>query len=323
VTVLDPRLLAPRERGTELVRADELADGLWSLRLPLPYPRTRSVNAYLLDGHTLLDCGSAVGTGWEALEEALRRAGTTPRAIRTLVLSHLHADHTSLAGELVARTGCEIVRLEGPDTNIDRLREPSIDKHERHRLARENGIPDEDIEALLEIPLADDGLQPRPPADAYVRAGDRIAGWQVIPAPGHSPNQMALWDGTRVIGADIAYPDVFPYLEWGHTPDPLAEYLATLDRIEALEPSVYLPGHGAPDDAPAARFASARDAIARMIRTVEDALHGPATAYEITCRLTGDDPDPEPRQTWMARVLCVLEHLPLRTEGDGVRRFAR
>ena len=120
VATLDPRLLAPRERGLELVRADDLG-GLWSLRLPLAYPRTRSVNVFLLDRHTLLDCGSAVGLG---LDGARARAADWPARgcedIRTLVLSHLHADHASLAGEFVERTGCELLRFEGPDTNIDR-----------------------------------------------------------------------------------------------------------------------------------------------------------------------------------------------------------
>ena len=302
MATLDPRLLAPRERGLELVRADDLG-GLWSLRLPLAYPRTRSVNVFLLDRHTLLDCGSAVGAGIAALERALELAGARLQDIRTLVLSHLHADHASLAGAFVERTGCELLRFEGPDTNIDRLREPTIDRAERAALARVHGIPERDLEVMIDFPLADDGLQPRPPADALLRPGDTIAGWQVIPATGHSPNQVALWDGTRVIGADAAYPGLVPYLEWGHTPDPIAEYEATLDRLEELSPALYLSGHGPPDDDPPGRFASARAAVAEMQRAV--AAAGDGNAWEITCRLTGDDPDPEPRQTWMSRVLCV------------------
>ena len=284
------------------MRADDLG-GLWSLRLPLAYPRTRSVNVFLLDRHTLLDCGSAVGAGMPALERALELAGARLRDIRTLVLSHLHADHASLAGAFVERTGCELLRFEGPDTNIDRLREPTIDRATRAALALRHGVPERDLEVMIDFPLADDGLQPRPPADALLRPGDTIAGWQVIPATGHSPNQMALWDGTRVIGADAAYPDLVPYLEWGHTPDPIAEYEATLDRLEALAPALYLSGHGPPDDDPRGRFASARAAVAEMARAV--AAAGEGNAWEITCRLTGDDPDPEPRQTWMSRVLCV------------------
>jgi len=302
VATLDPRLLAPRERGLELVRADDLG-GLWSLRLPLAYPRTRSVNVFLLDRHTLVDCGSAVGLGLDGLEHALRMAGGRLEDIRMLVLSHLHADHASLAGELVERTGCELLRFEGPDTNIDRLREPTIALAERARLARRHGVPEEALEVMIDTPLADDGLQPRPPADALLRAGDTVAGWEVVDATGHSPNQLALWDGTRVLGADAAYAGMAPYLEWGHTPDPIAEYLATLDRLEALRPARFIPSHGAPDDEPGERLADAREAVAAMVRRVEAA--GEGSAWEITRRLTGDSPDPEPWQTWISRVLCV------------------
>jgi glyoxylase-like metal-dependent hydrolase (beta-lactamase superfamily II) len=302
VATLDPRLLAPRERGAELVRADDLG-GLWSLRLPLAYPRTRSVNVFLLDRHTLLDCGSAVGLGLAGLEGALRMAGARLEDIRTLVLSHLHADHASLAGELVARTGCELLRFDGPDTNIDRLREPTHPRAERAALARAHGMPEEALEAMIDTPLAEDGLQPRPPADALLRSGDTVAGWEVVEATGHSPNQLALWDGTRVLGADAAYGGFAPYLEWGHSPDPLAEYLATLDRLEALGATRFLPSHGPPDDDPPARYVAAREAVHEMVRRVEEA--GEGTAWELTRLLTNDSPDPEPWQTWISRVLCV------------------
>ena len=302
MATLDPRLLAPRARGLEVIRADDLG-GLWSLRLPLAYPRTRSVNVFLLDRHTLLDCGSAVGLGLDGLEHALRMAGGRLEDIRTLVLSHLHADHASLAGELVERTGCELLRFEGPDTNIDFLREPTIDRAERARVARRHGVPEEALEVMIDTPLADDGLQPRPPADAFLRAGDTVAGWEVVDATGHSPNQLALWDGTRVLGADAAYAGMAPYLEWGHTPDPIAEYLATLERLEALGARRFLASHGAPDDDPPARYAAAREAVAEMVRRVE--AGGEGSAWELTRRLTGDTADPEPRQTWISRVLCV------------------
>jgi glyoxylase-like metal-dependent hydrolase (beta-lactamase superfamily II) len=303
VVALDPRLLAPQQRGIELVRAHDLGDGLWSLRLPLAYPRTRSVNVFRLDRHTLLDCGSAVGLGLDGLERALQLSGGGLVDIQTLVLSHLHADHSSLAGELVARTGCALLRFDGPDTNIDALREPTTPRVERVQLALRHGIPEDELEPMIDVPLADDGLQPRPPADRLLRPGDTVAGWQVVEATGHSPNQLALWDGSRLLGADAAYAGMPPYLEWGHTPDPIAEYEATLDRLQALAPARFIPSHGPPDDDPATRFAGARAALDEMVRRVEAV--GEGTAWEIATRLTGDDPDPEPRQSWISRVLCV------------------
>jgi glyoxylase-like metal-dependent hydrolase (beta-lactamase superfamily II) len=330
---LDRRLIAPRPRRAELARADAVTDGLWCLRLPLPYPSTRSVNCYLLacdDGWTLVDCGSAVGAGWAALERALALAGVDQRAITTLLLTHLHADHASLAPDVVRRLGCELVRLAGPATSVDRLGEPGIPLPERRRAARAEGVSERDLEAIVDAPLAGDVVDPPLQTDRLLAAGDAIGGWTVVPAPGHSPNQLALFDSRRglLISADVAFADIPPYLEWGHTPDPVAEYLATLARVEALPAELVLPGHGRPDRRPRERFAAARAALHEVVTTVQSALDEvPRSAYEVTCGIVGHDPDPDVRQAWLARVLCVLEHLAgrgrVRETNEGVRRWSR
>jgi glyoxylase-like metal-dependent hydrolase (beta-lactamase superfamily II) len=333
---LDRRLIAPLPRAAGLTRAEEVADALWCLRVPLPYQRTRSVNCFLLasrGGWTLVDCGSGVGAGWGALERALALAGVEPRAVTTLVLTHLHADHASLAGEAVRRLGCELIRLAGPDVCTDRLREPTVALDARLRAARAEGVTPRDVEQIVDASLAGDGRQPRPAADRLLAPGDVLHDrWAVIPAPGHSPAQMALFDARRrvLISADLAYPDIRPYLEWGHTADPVVEYIGTLNRTEALAPALALPGHGRPDRRPGDRFASARAALRDLVERVEGALGpAPSSAYDVTCRITGDDPDPDLRASWLSCALCVLEHLAARDRvtvepgADGVRRFTR
>jgi glyoxylase-like metal-dependent hydrolase (beta-lactamase superfamily II) len=303
VVALDAALCDPVPCDPADARAKLVGDGLWCLRLPLPYPGTSSVNAYLR-GTTLFDCGSAAGAGWAALERALSLAGA--RRIDRLVLTHLHPDHAGLAGEVVARTGCELVRFRGPDTGNDALREVTLSAEARRRTARRVGVPADQLDLLLETPMGDDGRTPRPPADRLLQPGDEIDGWRVVEATGHSPNQMALCDGRTVIAADTAYPEVMPFLEWGHSLDPWAEYAASLDRVEALGAELLLPGHGRPDSAPAARFESARDVQRRFLTAVR---HERGTPYEITLALCGDDPDPNRRQSTLAVVLCALDHL--------------
>jgi glyoxylase-like metal-dependent hydrolase (beta-lactamase superfamily II) len=336
---LDRRLVAARSRGPDEARAYRIDAGFWSLRVPLPYPRTRAVNCYLLDGTdgcTLVDCGSAVGAGWSCLARALELAGVDPRAVTALVLTHLHPDHASLAAEVVQRLGCALLRHAGPDTADDRLREPVLALEARRRAARAEGVPARDLDGIVDTPLAGDGVQGRPPADRILVAGDvlqtRAGTWEVLPAPGHSPQQMALVDrrGRRLISADMAYARIRPFLEWGHTPDPVSEYLRTIDRAERCSPTLVLPGHGRPDPAPRERFASARAALAALIERVDRALgDAPSSGYDVTCRITGRDPDPDLRQSWLSCALCALEHLQARgrltaeVADDGVRRFAR
>jgi glyoxylase-like metal-dependent hydrolase (beta-lactamase superfamily II) len=310
VVPLDAALCYPVPCDPADARATLVAEWLWCLRLPLPYPGTRSVNAFLQrrrDGWTLFDCGSAAGAGWAALERALGLAGARRRDIDRLVLTHLHPDHAGLAGEVVARTGCELLRFRGPDTANDALREVTLSTEARRHTARRVGVPADQLDLMLETPMGGDGRTPRPPADRLLEPGDEIDGWRVVEATGHSPNQMALLDGRTVIAADTAYSEVMPFLEWGYTPDPWAEYAASLDRVEALGAQLLLPGHGRPDTDPAERFASARDVQRRFLAAVRAAR--PGSAYEITLRLCGDDPDPNRRQSTLAVVLCALDHL--------------
>jgi glyoxylase-like metal-dependent hydrolase (beta-lactamase superfamily II) len=280
-----------------------VANDLTCLRLPIAYPGTPSVNCYLA-GRTLIDCGSAAGAGWPALERALGHAGVRPHEIERLVLTHLHPDHAGLAAELAARSGCEVVRLAGPGTSNDALRERTLSYEARRRRARRAGVPAAEVDLMLEAHVAGDNRPPQVEADRLVEPGDELDGWRVIDATGHSANQLALFDGETIIAADAAYPEIMPFIEWGHTPDPWGEYLATLDRIEALAPRLYLPGHGRPDPAPAARLASARAVLERFLAE----LPGGDTPYEITLKIAGGDADPNRRQATLAVVLSALQH---------------
>jgi glyoxylase-like metal-dependent hydrolase (beta-lactamase superfamily II) len=334
---LVPALVAPLPRAPEDARADRLDEGVWCLRLPLPYRYTRSVNCFLLadaDGWTLLDCGSAVGHGWEALLHGLAAAGVEPQAISKLVLTHLHPDHASLAGRVADELGCPVWRFTGPESSYDALREQHRPLGERRAAARAEGVPAPDLDAIVDTPLAGDGVQPRPGWDRILEPDDvLVAGggeWRAIPALGHSAQQMMLHDARRrwLIAADAAYPEIRPFLEWGHTPEPYAEYVAGLDAIEELAPRLLLPSHGRPDDRPAARVASARAALAgTRARIQAHVVAEPRSAYDVTCRVAGDIADPDVRGSWLSVCLAVLEDLVRGGEAvcergaDGVRRF--
>jgi glyoxylase-like metal-dependent hydrolase (beta-lactamase superfamily II) len=313
---LDHALVAPIPCRPEDARAFPL-DDVWCLRLPLPYQRTGFVNAYLLPGDdgagwTLVDCGSAIGPGWESLLRALALAEVEPTAIDTLVLTHLHPDHASLAGTVVERLGCRLLRLDAPESGLDVLRDPRLDLDGRRRAALAQGVPPAILDDIVDLPLADDGRQPRPIPDALLAPGDLVAGrWRTVPLQGHSANQLGLFDAERrrLIGADVAYPGAPAYLEWGPTPDPWAEQLATFARVEALDAARLLPGHGPPDDAPAARFAAARAQLLRDGETIAAALaEGPGSAFAVAARL-GHDPDPDGCQSRLSFALCVLDAL--------------
>lgn len=335
---LDVGRNAPVVRPLSDVRAYELAPGLWSLRLPLAYRATASVNCFLLaegDGSfTLVDCGSHVGHGGGALLAALDLAGVEPAAVTRLLLTHLHTDHASLAPWVLETFDCELIRLRGPDTAWDALRDPVHPLEARRARARAAGVGARDLAVLTELLLVGDSLDGLREPDRWLEPGDEVLGagarWQVLDGTGHSPNQLLLHDtaGSRMIAADAAYPGIRPYLEWGHSPDPVAEYRATLDRIEAAAPAVLLASHGRPEHDVPARLASARAALGLAeARTLAALGDEPSSPYAVACRLAGVNADPDWRQSTLSVTHCVLEHhrrtgrLREQPAPGGVRRF--
>ena len=79
-----------------------------------------------------------------------------------------------------------------------------------------------------------------------MQLGGRI--WQIHAAPGHDPHSIMLFEPDRriLISADALWENgfgvVFPEIEGEHA---FEEVSATLDVIEALQPALVLPGHGA------------------------------------------------------------------------------
>lgn len=73
--------------------------------------------------------------------------------------------------------------------------------------------------------------------------------WEVHAAPGHDPHSVILFEpaSRTLLSADALWENgfgvVFPELEGAHA---FSDVAATLDWIEALAPSVVVPGHGRP-----------------------------------------------------------------------------
>jgi glyoxylase-like metal-dependent hydrolase (beta-lactamase superfamily II) len=316
-----------------MAAARELGAGVWALRLPLAYPVVKSVNAYLLEaegGHVLVDCGSSLGDGWDHLVDALAAAGAAPEDLAVLLCTHSHADHCGLAAEVVERTGCRLVMGAGPHPVIDVLRDPTIPFADRRALHRRHGTPEAEI-AELASDINEDGLHPRAEpelAPASLTTGS--GAWQLLPAPGHSADQVMLWHPERrwLIGADLAIKDARPFVEHGTSADPHADYLASLDRALALEPELLLAGHGRPITTPAEVLARARASVRDGAERMGAALDArPRTGYELGALLCPPDASRPSRQRAFAEALSALEHLKARglarscLDGDGVLRW--
>jgi glyoxylase-like metal-dependent hydrolase (beta-lactamase superfamily II) len=293
----------------------ELTADVRRLTLPLP-TRPGHVHAYLLrdeDGWTLVDTGLALPDLERRVEEA---AAALDGPIVRIVITHFHPDHVGGGQQAVAVTGAPVWQgvldyaqcahvWGNPDWPTTIARWFVV-----------HGVPRDVAEELLEqgsvyAPFIRYARDPRP-----LREGDRVAGWGVFELPGHADGHLCLLRGSELISGDHLLPDISPAvgLYPDSRPDPLGDYLASLERTIALGARIAYPGHGDPIGDAAAR---ARELIAHhhaRLRETAAALDGATrTGYEVSLALFGRDLAPSARRFAVAETLSHLERL--RVEG--------
>ena len=185
---------------------------MWCLRTPL-------VQAYAVrhsDGFHLIDTSTA-GHDGAILDGLGSVAGSTGRdvAIRDVLLSHGHDDHTGSAAALAERSGARILGPTGDASVIE----------------GDSAAPVPSLRDW-EVPLYEQALQhvpPAPPVQIDVLVDDgAILDWEVpgriVAAPGHTPGSVA------VLFEDADLPQA----------------VATFRQLATLDVDIACFGHGAP-----------------------------------------------------------------------------
>ena len=248
---------------------------------PLTGPGT---NCYLLrgeDGAVLVDAGPDLPAHVAAIAAALEG-----QALRAIVITHPHLDHSAAAPRIAAQTGARIYSF-GPAT--------------RHAGAQ--GQEGADTAHHPDILLRDGG---------QISVGDICL--TALHTPGHMQGHMCfgyrdlLFSGDHVMGwatSLVAPPE-----------GDMAAYRASLRKLQGLDFARYLPGHGEAIEDPAARLAYLIDhRNQREAQVLATLAHGPATAEAIAAQIYSDIPP----NLLPAAAQNVLAHLiELAAEGQAV-----
>jgi glyoxylase-like metal-dependent hydrolase (beta-lactamase superfamily II) len=128
-----------------------------------------------------------------------------------------------------------------------------------------------------------------------LQGGETIAAggfnFRVLWAPGHSPGQICLYEpGQKVLlSGDHILAMVTPNIGLNpqSSPDPLHDYLDSLNAIKKLDITLILPGHGKPFTGLEARieelFQHHEDRCAEILRALDST---PKTAYQVADVIT-------------------------------------
>jgi glyoxylase-like metal-dependent hydrolase (beta-lactamase superfamily II) len=289
----------------------DLPGGIRRLTFPLPLG-IRHVHCYLLpgaEGWTLVDTGLGLPDAAERWEPVLAELNAP---VVRIVVTHFHPDHAGggedaqvLSGARVhqgARDYEQCERVWGRDDWSDRL----ADYLRRHGLPEP--LADElRHEARIFAPFIRFAHEPE-----RLREGDDVDGWRVLELPGHADGHICLLrDGVLVAGDHLLEkitPTVGLYPE--SRPDPLGDYLASLERTIELAPTLALPGHNDLVTDPAGR---AREIVEHHRRRLDETVAAlgpePRSAYEVSLVLFGADLDASGGRFALAETLAHLERL--------------
>ena len=291
----------------------ELPGGIRRLTFPLPL-RLRHVHCYLLpgaNGWTLVDTGLGLPDAAERWEPVLARLDAP---VVRIVITHFHPDHTG-GGEDAqamteartfqgARDHAQSERVWGSPEWSERLAAYLVGHGLPARLAEELRH-----EARLFAPFIRPVRDPEPLVE-----GDQVDGWEVLELPGHADGHICLMRDGVLLAGDHLLEKISPTvgLYPDSRPDPLGDYLASLERTIELAPRLALPGHNDLVGDPAGR---ARELIEhhrlRLEETVAALGREPRNAHEVSLELFGAHLDASERRFAIAETLAHLERLVL------------
>jgi glyoxylase-like metal-dependent hydrolase (beta-lactamase superfamily II) len=287
-----------------------LEDGIHRLTLPLP-TGPKHVHCYLVDG-TLFDTGLGLGDApWESV------------AVERIAITHFHPDHVGGAAAAVAATGAPVYQGGLDYAQCERVW-GSRDWPERIAVwFTTHGVPADVVADLIEQGHAFARFIRYALDPELLYEGSTLAGWEVVELPGHADGHLGFLRNGVLIAGDHLLQKISPavglYPE--SRPDPLGDYLASLERTIELAPRVVYPGHGEPIHNAAER---ARELIEHHRRRLDETAAALSdegrTAYEISLTVFGAELGPTQRRFAVAETLSHLERLV--REGRAARAGA-
>jgi len=268
--------MTPSEDRPRYGEPEEVAPGVRRITCRNPSPMTFTGTQTYLIGEpegpvAVVDPGPEDPAHLAAIRAA------APGGIGAILVTHSHRDHSGGAAALAAAVGWR------PEILAFGAHGAGMSETMRALAAAEAGA------AIGGGEGADPGFAP----DRLIGDGEvaEVAGLRIRAhhTPGHLSNHLSF----EIEGEGLVFTGD-TVMGWASTlvspPDgDMAQFMASLDRLEGLSARLFLPGHGPAIGDPAAAIADQRaHRLARRDATLAALAPGPATAGEITARVYTD-----------------------------------
>ncbi|KQO83018.1 hypothetical protein ASF17_08615 [Frigoribacterium sp. Leaf263] len=220
---------------------EEVRHGVWSLAFP--FGDGDYSLGYLIEGSdgalTLIDPGWDDDANLDRLDAALADVGHAMEDISLVAVTHLHADHLGGADRVRRASGARLALHAAEQRALDRRAAEALEADAD--IARW-GAPADDEEALVAAWGSGRRL-PHVTADLLLADGDELplAGRRLraVHTPGHTAGHLCFVEPEQrlIFTGDHVLPRINPGIGLGGRTDanPLTDYLASLDRVMALD----------------------------------------------------------------------------------------
>jgi glyoxylase-like metal-dependent hydrolase (beta-lactamase superfamily II) len=270
----------------------------------------------------MFDCGMHEPGSLAHLERALAQVNLRLENVNLLAITHAHSDHVGQADTVIERAGCEMWMH--PNDGHMRLSatDPEQALARRVEVARQSGVPEAPLEDYAERRRGQNvGIARFVEPDEHLVEGSKIdtdlGAWDVYETPGHAPSHVVFFQPERrmLISGDHLLGRISLYYDYGWTPDPVGEFLASLDKVEQLGARLVLSGHGRTFTDVRGHIDGNRALVQERLDAARDALNdGPRTGFDVVPAVFGEQISAATASWWLPEVLCYLTHL----EATGV-----
>lgn len=270
-------------------------NNIYIIKTFMPFPLKEN-NCYLAEsdvGWAIIDTGVNIEINREIWKAALKELGLTFNNIKYVYLTHYHHDHSGLAGWIQKKSNATVYLPANDQVIRNIISDQYYDL--THRTYFQEGWPDEfTAQMAADVKLIDVLVQPYPDevtslyTDHKLLLADNY--YNIIHVPGHtdghftfhSPENNILFSGDNVIKKAILHITDWPQSKIAN---PYKVHLEALDKLQALNPSLILPGHGDLFENLEVYIDMIKKHHEKRKLLTYEALQEPTTAWNLACRI--------------------------------------
>ena len=318
--------------------AEQLLDDIYRLEIPIPKNPLKYTNSYVIkhgDGALIIDVGLGKRESYEIFMRETKEIGIDLNKT-VFVITHMHADHCGLISD-VSKKSSKVIFTKEDASFIIPNKNPELFWEIEKEFGRKYGFPEE---------LLDDAIKRHPgyqfaPKKSikgkiiFANNGDilkiGLRQLKIIKTPGHTKGHICLYDEANklLFSGDHVLGNITPNISsFSKYPNPLTDYLKSLDKVYGLDVKVAFAGHRRPIYNFKERIQQIKKHHDERIREVLEVLKsGKFSAYQIASQITWDISFPNwdafpVSQKWFAHQETVA-HLEFLVSTGAVHRYVR